>query len=56
MWGILEEIKVLSYGVFGIQNGIFGKFYWVFLDVDIWKLRIYVRRTSSTGYSVSEKK
>ena len=27
-WEVLEEIKVLSYGVFGLQNRIFGKFYW----------------------------
>ena len=25
-WEVLEEIKVLSYGVLGLQNGIFGKF------------------------------
>ena len=24
---VLEEIKVLSYGVFGLQNRIFGKFF-----------------------------
>ena len=26
-WEVLEEIKVLSYGVFGLQNRIFGKFF-----------------------------
>ena len=34
---ILEEIKVLSYGVFGLQNGIFGKFYWFFSFANVWK-------------------
>ena len=49
---IFEEFAVLFTGVFGLQNGIFGKFYWFFSFANVWKLRIYVRRTSSTGYSL----